>query len=110
MNEQTSERWKVATVVGTFIAPGEAAAGWLKRRLDHCLRLEAEKLPSIDLIARLAPEKGVYDGETGDCLLCNGDWVREEHTPDCPWVEARKLLAQRRNGPVGPLRTLRERS
>jgi hypothetical protein len=48
------------------------------------------------LLERLAPERGVIDYEFSKCYYCDADMRGDstEHKPDCPWLEALKLLEE----------------
>ena len=67
---------------------------------------------SIALLELLAPKQPINDDDQGGCIWCSGSekWMYinltrnktrgsiyadsrpETHFPDCPWVQARKLL------------------
>lgn len=47
----------------------------------------------LSLVARLAPEDGLFDGEYGCCMYCDDPGIRENrHSADCPWIEAQVIL------------------
>lgn len=61
---------------------------------------EFASLLGLDLLEQLAPEHPIGDGEFGNCVWCDHTpnllYVTagpDDHTPDCPWLEARKLIA-----------------
>lgn len=54
-----------------------------------------------ELLERLAPEEPMNQDEQGGCVWCDGTGGTpygyagtdpSDHAPDCPWVEARRLL------------------
>jgi len=76
----------------------------LSNTLSTVLKHEYEiKTKMKSLLERLAPEEtfydyGGYDNEVIKCIFCESDYVdgmeNIKHTPDCPWIEARKLLEE----------------
>jgi hypothetical protein len=73
----------------------------LSNTLSTALKHEYEiKTKMKSLLERLAPEDGIniVDDDGTYCAFC---WlekelkkIKAEHAPDCPWVEARKLLEE----------------
>lgn len=72
------------------------------RKLVEARWPQKELLVPRELLERLAPEKPQVDAEWEFCIHCawqkpDGSWVPATrdpatHQPDCPWMQARRLL------------------
>jgi transcriptional regulator with XRE-family HTH domain len=85
-------------------APGALYARWCDVLGVECDRPEAEVLrlrPRIEALeaalralVAVSPFSLAHDGRY--CHCCGqSEWHREEHTQDCPWLAARRLVAER---------------